>query len=130
MTDKISGVHEPGRSHGEGGTLVGAPVAGRVLIIDDVMSAGTSVRESIAMIGAAGGVPCGVLIALDRQERAADVGPDAALSAVQFVTQRLGLPVGAVATLADLLQYLGSSADAALGDYLAPVAAYRQRYGV
>ena len=118
------------KDHGEGGTLVGAPVAGRVLIIDDVMSAGTSVRESIAMIGAAGGVPCGVLIALDRQERAADVGPDAALSAVQFVTQRLGLPVGAVATLADLLQYLGSSADAALGDYLAPVAAYRQRYGV
>ena len=118
------------KDHGEGGTLVGAPVAGRVLIIDDVMSAGTSVRESIAMIGAAGGVPCGVLIALDRQERAADVGPDATLSAVQFVTQRLGLPVGAVATLADLLQYLGSSADAALGDYLAPVAAYRQRYGV
>ena len=118
------------KDHGEGGTLVGAPVAGRVLIIDDVMSAGTSVRESIAMIGAAGGVPCGVLIALDRQERAADVGPDAALSAVQFVTQRLGLPVGAVATLADLLQYLGSSADAALGEYLAPVAAYRQRYGV
>ena len=118
------------KDHGEGGTLVGAPVAGRVLIIDDVMSAGTSVRESIAMIGAAGGVPCGVLIALDRQERAADVGPDAALSAVQFVTQRLGLPVGAVATLADLLQYLGSSADAALGEHLAPVAAYRHRYGV
>ena len=118
------------KDHGEGGTLVGAPVAGRVLIIDDVMSAGTSVRESIAMIGAAGGVPCGVLIALDRQERAADVGPDATLSAVQFVTQRLGLPVGAVATLADLLQYLGSSADAALGEHLAPVAAYRHRYGV
>ncbi len=118
------------KDHGEGGTLVGAKVAGRVLIIDDVMSAGTSVRESISMIRAAGGVPCGVLIALDRQERAADEGPDAVLSAVQFVTQRLGLPVAAIATLADLLQYLESSADPALGNRLAPVAAYRQRYGV
>jgi orotate phosphoribosyltransferase len=118
------------KDHGEGGMLVGAPVAGRVLIIDDVMSAGTSVRESISMIQAAGGRPCGVLIALDRQERAADDGPDAALSAVQFVTQRLGLPVAAVATLADLLQYLQGSADPALSGHLTAVAAYRQRYGV
>jgi orotate phosphoribosyltransferase len=118
------------KDHGEGGTLVGAKVAGRVLIIDDVMSAGTSVRESITMIKAAGGVPCGVLIALDRQERAADEGADASLSAVQFVTQRLGLPVSAIATLADLLQYLEASADSALGAHLAPVRAYRQRYGV
>ncbi len=118
------------KDHGEGGTLVGAKVAGRVLIIDDVMSAGTSVRESIAMIEAAGGVPCAVLIALDRQERAADDGPDAALSAVQFVTQKLGLSVAAIATLADLLQYLGDGADPALDTFLAPVAAYRQRYGV
>jgi orotate phosphoribosyltransferase len=118
------------KDHGEGGTLVGAKVAGRVLIVDDVMSAGTSVRESIALIKAAGAVPSGVLIALDRQERAADEGPDATLSAVQFVTQNLGLPVAAIATLADLLQYLGASADPALGEFLAPVAAYRQRYGV
>ena len=118
------------KDHGEGGTLVGAKVAGRVLIIDDVMSAGTSVRESIAMIKAAGGVPCGVLIALDRQERASDDGPEANLSAVQFVTQNLGLPVAAIATLADLLQYLESSADIALGAHLGPVTAYRQRYGV
>ena len=118
------------KDHGEGGTLVGATVAGRVLIIDDVMSAGTSVRESISMIKSAGGEPCAVLIALDRQERVADDGPDAALSAVQFVTQRLGLPVAAIATLADLLQYLQSNADPALGEHLAPVAAYRQRYGV
>ena len=118
------------KDHGEGGTLVGASLGGRVLIIDDVMSAGTSVRESIAMIKAVGAVPCGVLIALDRQERAADDGPDGALSAVQFVTQRLGMPVAAIATLADLLQYLGSSADPALGNHLARVAAYRQRYGV
>jgi orotate phosphoribosyltransferase len=118
------------KDHGEGGTLVGAKVTGRVLIIDDVMSAGTSVRESISTIGAAGGVPCGVLIALDRQERVADDGADATLSAVQFVTQNLGLPVAAIATLADLLQYLGANADPALGEFLAPVAAYRQRYGV
>jgi len=118
------------KDHGEGGTLVGAKVAGRVLIIDDVMSAGTSVRESISMIQSAGGVPSGVLIALDRQERAVDDGPDAALSAVQFVTQKLGLQVAAIATLGDLLQYLESNADQALGTHLAPVAAYRQRYGV
>jgi orotate phosphoribosyltransferase len=118
------------KDHGEGGLLVGAKMAGRVLIIDDVMSAGTSVRESISMIEAAGGVPCGVLIALDRQERVADEGADGALSAVQFVTQNLGLPVAAIATLADLLQYLGEGADKALNAHLAPVAAYRQRYGV
>ncbi|KNZ33285.1 MAG: orotate phosphoribosyltransferase [Methylibium sp. NZG] len=125
------------KDHGEGGTLVGAPVAGRVLIIDDVMSAGTSVRESITMITAAGGAPCGVLIALDRQERVADGAADhggdggaGALSAVQFVTQNLGLPVASIATLADLLQYLGDGADTSLGAHLAPVAAYRQRYGV
>jgi len=118
------------KDHGEGGTLVGAKVAGRVLIIDDVMSAGTSVRESISMIVAAGGVPCGVLIALDRQERVADEGADGALSAVQFVTQNLGLPVAAIATLADLLQYLGAGADPALAGFVDPVAAYRQRYGV
>ena len=118
------------KDHGEGGTLVGAKVAGRVLIIDDVMSAGTSVRESINMIKAAGGVPCGVLIALDRQERVADEGADGALSAVQFVTQKLAMPVAAIASLADLLQYLGEGADKTLDAYLAPVAAYRQRYGV
>jgi orotate phosphoribosyltransferase len=118
------------KDHGEGGTLVGAKVAGRVLIIDDVMSAGTSVRESTSMIEAAGGVPCGVLIALDRQERVADQGADGALSAVQFVTQKLHMPVAAIATLADLLQYLGDGADTALAAYLPLVAAYRQRYGV
>ncbi len=118
------------KDHGEGGTLVGAKLAGRVLIIDDVMSAGTSVRESVSMITAAGGVPSAVLIALDRQERSAEDGANPALSAVQFVTQTLGLPVAAVATLADLLHYLESSADPALGEHLAPVAAYRQRFGV
>ena len=77
------------KNHGEGGVLVGAPVAGRVLIIDDVISAGTSVRESIEIIRAAGGTPSGVAIALDRQEKATEAGVDADRSAVQFVEQQL-----------------------------------------
>ena len=118
------------KDHGEGGTLVGAKVAGRVLIIDDVMSAGTSVRESIAMIQAAGGQPCGVAIALDRQEKATDGGADTPWSAVQYVQQQLGLEVAAIATLSDLLQYLQSNADGALSAHFGAVAAYRERYGV
>jgi orotate phosphoribosyltransferase len=119
------------KDHGEGGALVGAPVAGRVLIIDDVISAGTSVRESIAMIRAAGATPCAVVIALDRQERATDAqGHDAAWSAVQFVEGELGLKVAAIATLADLLRYLQSNLDPALAAHHARVAGYRQRYGV
>jgi len=118
------------KDHGEGGTLVGAPVAGRVLIVDDVISAGTSVRESIALIEAAGAQPCAVMIALDRQERAADQGRDAPWSAVQFVERELGLKVAAIATLADLMPYLQSNLDPALAAHAAPVAAYRQRYGV
>jgi orotate phosphoribosyltransferase len=118
------------KDHGEGGTLVGAPVAGRVLIIDDVISAGTSVRESIAMIAAAGATPAAVAIALDRQEKATDGGRDAPWSAVQFVEQQLGLKVAAIATLSDLLQYLASNADAGLSAHHAHVARYRERYGV
>ncbi len=118
------------KDHGEGGSLVGAPMKGRVLIIDDVISAGTSVRESVAMIRAAGAEPCGVAIALDRQERAADSGPEASLSAVQFVTQQLQLPVVAVSALADLLRYLQQAGDPLIAAFAAPVAAYRERYGV
>ena len=118
------------KDHGEGGLLVGARVAGRVLIVDDVISAGTSVRESIAMISAAGGTPHAVSIALDRQEKASDEGEGATMSAVQFVQQRLGLRVVVIATLADLLQYLRSNADPALQSHFDRVAAYRERYGV
>ncbi|MED5620700.1 orotate phosphoribosyltransferase [Ideonella sp. BN130291] len=118
------------KDHGEGGTLVGAPVAGRVLIIDDVISAGTSVRESIAMIQAAKATPCGVAIALDRQEKATENGADVPWSAVQYVTSKLGLQVVAIATLADLLQYLRSGGDASLLAHATGVAAYRERYGV
>ena len=118
------------KDHGEGGTLVGAKVAGRVLIVDDVISAGTSVRESIAMITAAGGQPAGVAIALDRQERATENGQDAPHSAVQFVQRQLGLPVVAIATLADLLQVLQTTADPSLRAHAGAVQAYRERYGV
>jgi orotate phosphoribosyltransferase len=118
------------KDHGEGGALVGAPVAGRVLIIDDVISAGTSVRESIAMIGAAGGTPAAVAIALDRQEKASEGVVDAEWSAVQFVTRQLELHVVAVATLHDLLEYLQSNSDPQLAAHVERVEAYRERYGV
>jgi orotate phosphoribosyltransferase len=118
------------KDHGEGGLLVGAPVAGRVLVIDDVISAGTSVRESLAMISAAGAQAVGVTIALDRQERATEGGQDVPYSAVQYVSQQLHLGVAAIATLQDLLQYLHQAQDPALQAYTAPVAAYRDRYGV
>ena len=119
------------KDHGEGGSLVGAAMAGRVLVIDDVISAGTSMRESIALIGAAGATPCGLAIALDRQERAtAAGGADAPWSAVQYVREHLGLEVVTLATLADLLDYLRSTDDAALAVHAGRVAAYRERYGI
>ena len=83
-----------------------------------------------AMIRAAGATPCGVAIALDRQEKATDGGLDTSWSAVQYVQQQLGLQVAAIATLSDLLQYLKSTADADLGAHFGAVAAYRERYGV
>ena len=118
------------KDHGEGGVLVGAPVAGRVLIIDDVISAGTSVRESIRLLQAAGARPCGVLIALDRQEKATEGDKDVEWSAVQYVTTRLQLNVASIATLHDLLQYLKSTDDPALRVFADPVQRYRDRYGV
>ena len=122
------------KDHGEGGALVGAPLAGRVLVIDDVVSAGTSVRESMALITAAGARPCGLAIALDRQEKATAAAGEGAgdlpHSAVQYITRELRLQVVAVATLDDLMRYLHSGADAALAAHAAPVSAYRQRYGV
>jgi orotate phosphoribosyltransferase len=118
------------KDHGEGGTLVGAPLAGRVVIVDDVVSAGTSVRESIAMISGAKATPVGVAIALDRQEKSAENGVDLPFSAVQYITAQLGLKVCAVATLADLLHYLSVTSDAALAPHRQSVSAYRGRYGV
>ena len=123
------------KDHGEGGSLVGAPLQGRVLIVDDVMSAGTAVRESIALIQAAGATPHAVVIALDRQEMATEKQPggstlDLPYSAVQYVRQQLGLQVCAIAELSDLLAYLAASAGDAPHSHLAAVQAYRDRYGV
>ncbi len=122
------------KDHGEGGTLVGAPLQGRVLIIDDVMSAGTAARESIALIKAAGATPHAVAIALDRQEMATELGADGQTrdvpySAVQYVRNQLGLQVCAIAQLNDLLGYLGTQG-AHMNEHHARVQAYRQRYGV
>lgn len=118
------------KDHGEGGTLVGAPLQGRVLIVDDVMSAGTAVRESIALIQAAGARPHAVAIALDRQEMATENGQDVPHSAVQYVQRQLGMQVCAIARLSDLLQYLSTHAAPDTVTHHARVVAYRARYGV
>ncbi|MDA8328256.1 MAG: orotate phosphoribosyltransferase [Betaproteobacteria bacterium] len=110
------------KNHGEGGQLVGAPLTGRVLIIDDVISAGTSVRESIDIIHQHGATPAGVVIALDRMERGTGT-----LSAVQEVVQTCGIPVFAIATLDDLLTYLQTGTD--VKQYLAAILNYRLIYG-
>lgn len=119
------------KDHGEGGAMVGAKLQGRVVIVDDVISAGTSVRESIDMIRAAGAKPCAVLIALDRMERS---GPDGALSdysAVQEVSRIFGIPVIAIANLDDLFMHISEAgADPQQAQYKEAVAAYRHRYGV
>ncbi|ROH84150.1 orotate phosphoribosyltransferase [Pseudomethylobacillus aquaticus] len=109
------------KDHGEGGSIVGAPLAGRVLIVDDVISAGTSVRESVDIIRAAGATPAGVAIAIDRQERGLG-----ALSAVQEVEQTI--PVIKIATLADLIRYLDDAPE--LAGFKPAVQAYRAQYGV
>jgi orotate phosphoribosyltransferase len=119
------------KDHGEGGTIVGAKLQGRVVIIDDVISAGTSVRESVDMIRAAGATPCAVLIALDRMERSGKDGALSANSAVQEVSQAYQMPVVSIGNLNDLFTYLSAAnADASLAKYKDAVAAYRQRYGV
>lgn len=111
------------KDHGEGGNIVGAPLKGRVLIIDDVISAGTSIRESEAMIRGAGAVPAGVLIALDRQERG-----QGALSATQEVSRSFGIPVTAIATLDDVLATLRGRTD--LRERIPAIEEYRRQYGV
>ena len=118
------------KDHGEGGTLVGAPLQGRVLIVDDVMSAGTAVRESIRIIEAAGAKPHAVVIALDRQEKATENGHDVDHSAVQYVKNQLGMQVCAIAKLSDLMHYLEQHRSDGLAADHQRVLAYRQRYGV
>lgn len=111
------------KDHGEGGTVVGAPLRGRVLIVDDVISAGTSVRESVALIRGAGAEPAGVVIALDRMERGSGDR-----SAVQEVREQYGIPVVAVVTLDNLVEFLKRDADRQAE--LQAVAGYRAAYGI
>lgn len=123
------------KDHGEGGSLVGAPLQGRVLIVDDVMSAGTAARESIALIQAAGATAHAVAIALDRQEMATEKQADGSTrdvphSAVQYVRNNLGMQVCTIAKLEDLLAFLGQQSGNALGQHLPRVQAYRDQYGV
>lgn len=110
------------KDHGEGGIIVGAPLQGRVLIIDDVISAGTSVRESIDLITQHGASACGVAIALDRQEKG--LGN---LSATQEVQANHDIPVCAIANLSDLLEYASNQQD--MAQHLLSIQAYRQEYG-
>jgi len=111
------------KDHGEGGVVVGAPLAGHVLIIDDVISAGTSVRESVSIIRSHGATPCGVAIAVDRMERG-----NAQCSAVQEVERAFAIPVIAIATLEDLIGFVRT--DPRYSSHLDAVVAYRNRYGI
>jgi orotate phosphoribosyltransferase len=113
------------KDHGEGGRLIGAPLDGkRVLIVDDVITAGTAVREALALIRAGGGTPAGIVIALDREERASEADPR---SAARAVAAEHGIPVVAVARLADLLAFAGENAT--LAAERERLHAYRARYG-
>ena len=114
------------KDHGEGGTLIGAAIAGRrVLIVDDVITAGTAIREALTIIDAAGGIPAGIVIALDRQERVREDAPE---SAAQTVAREQGIPVIAVAGLQDLLAFSDKIAE--LSSYRDALHAYRVRYGI
>lgn len=111
------------KDHGEGGTLVGAPLAGRVIIVDDVITAGTAIREVMHIINNQGAQAAGVLIALDRQERGTD-----ALSAIQEVERDFNMPVISIVSLQQVLEYLAESAE--LKQYLPAVERYREDYGI
>jgi len=111
------------KAHGEGGSIVGAPLRGRVLIVDDVITAGTAVREAYQIISAAGAEVAGLAISLDRQERG-----QGSFSAVQELKQSLSIPVSSIIQLNDLIDTLEESSEYA--DYLEPVVAYRKKYGV
>jgi orotate phosphoribosyltransferase len=113
------------KDHGEGGSIIGAPLAGRVLIVDDVITAGTAVREVLEIVRAAGAIPAGVLVALDREE-VAPRGPR--VSAVQQLQNEIGVPIRSIVTLTDLVDHLEEDADYA--QYLPAVRAYRNRYGI
>lgn len=122
------------KDHGEGGTIVGARLQGRVLIVDDVISAGTAVRESVALITTHGATPYALAIALDRQERATYLQDglvvDAPLGAIDYIKQEVGLKVCTVSLLEDLLAYLATTQDPGLIPHLENVKNYRDKYGI
>ena len=118
------------KDHGEGGILVGAPLKGRVLVVDDVISAGTAVRESINIIQSAGATAHAIIIALDRQEKATENGHDVNHSAVQYVRDQLGLKVCAIAKLSDLMQYLAINQAHSFSEVHQRIQAYHERFGV
>jgi orotate phosphoribosyltransferase len=118
------------KAHGEGGLLVGAPLRGRVVIVDDVITDGASKRESVQLIRDSGASPAAVLIALDRKERGGSDDNLSRHSAVEDFTREFGVPVLAIATVDDLLHYLSAASDAELIAHRPRVAAYRERYGV
>jgi orotate phosphoribosyltransferase len=113
------------KDHGEGGNIVGRALGGRVLIVDDVITAGTAIRESVDLIRAAGATPAGVLLALDRQEQ----GRETTRSAVQEVRDQYGMPVVAILTLADLIAGLEQGLSGVAPETLVAMRAYRDRYG-
>ena len=112
------------KNHGEGGQSIGAPIQGRVLILDDVITAGTAIKEAVEIIQAAGATVAGVLVALDREE----IGGRNRLSAVRELEQRLGIPIRSITSLTDLVEHLEEDAD--YSQHLASVRSYRNRYGV
>jgi orotate phosphoribosyltransferase len=113
------------KDHGEGGLTVGAPLQGRVLIVDDVITAGTAIREVMDLLQRTGATPAGILVALDRQERGTG-----SLSAIQEIRQQYGIPVICIISLEMIVSYLGRQQDPALAQSLAAVEAYREQYGV
>jgi orotate phosphoribosyltransferase len=118
------------KDHGEGGSIVGRPLSGRVLIVDDVITAGTAIRESIQIIRAAGAEPAGVALALDRQERGRDAaGNDLPESAVQEVRRLYGIPAFSILTLSDLIDMLRAGSELLPASALSAMEAYRARYG-
>jgi len=113
------------KDHGEGGNIVGSPLEGRVLIVDDVITAGTAIRETMDIIAAAGATPAGVVVALDRQEKG-----QGALSAIQEIEQEFSIPVVSIINLAQIIQYLEQDGDDTMTPYLASMKAYQAQYGI
>jgi len=113
------------KDHGEGGNIVGSPLEGRVLIVDDVITAGTAIRETMDIIAAAGATPAGVVVALDRQEKG-----QGTFSAIQEIEQEFSIPVVSIINLAQIIQYLEQDGDDTMSQYLSSMKDYQAQYGI